>query len=152
MSAIITGTFTNFALLLGIGLNVNLMLAGRISPSAFYVVIQIALFAAGTGAVMGLDGLLPGKPRPVVLSARLDDQPATRLDLLWITSLAAGFGSIAAYALLHVTDLGPSGINDPATVLAVVMAVAAFSMLIMRLRMSSNQKRGARGLPGPPNG
>ena len=150
--AIITGAFTNLALLLGIGLNVNLMLAGRISPSAFYVVIQVALFAAGTGAVMGVDGLLAGKPRPVVLSARLDDRPATRFDLLWITSLAFGFGSIAAYALLHATDLGPGGINDPAAVLAVVMAVAAFSLLIMRLRMSSNQKRGARGLPGPPNG
>ncbi len=151
-AAILTGTFTNLALLLGIGLNLNLMLAGRISPSAFYVVIQIALFAAGTGAVMGLDGPLRRKPRSVVLSARFDDQPATHLDLLWIATLAAVFGSVAAYGLLHITDIGPGGVNDPATVLSVVMAVAAFSMLIMRLRMSNNQKRGARGLPGPPNG
>lgn len=39
-------------------MNLNFILAGRVSPSAFYVIIQLMLLNSNVGHVMGIDGLL----------------------------------------------------------------------------------------------
>ncbi len=57
-AAILLGLFTNAALLGGLFMNLNFILAGAPNPSAFYFVIQVALFIGGTGAIIGLDQLL----------------------------------------------------------------------------------------------
>ena len=53
--AILLGGFTNAALIAGMFMNVNFVLAGEPNPSAFYFVIQAALLSSRTGAVLGLD-------------------------------------------------------------------------------------------------
>jgi uncharacterized membrane protein YphA (DoxX/SURF4 family) len=56
--ALVTGTLTNAALLGGIFMNLNFMLAGRPDPSAFYLIIQSALLFTNAGATLGVDGWL----------------------------------------------------------------------------------------------
>jgi thiosulfate dehydrogenase [quinone] large subunit len=143
--AILTGMFTNLALLIGIGLNVSMMLAGRINPSAFYIVIQIALFAGGTGAVLGFDGRRTGGTRPIALRARSELDPATEPDRIWIATLGGVFASLSIYALLNTSDFSPSAVTDPAAVLSVVMAVAALSMLITWFRFDASTQRAISG-------
>ena len=58
---ILSGTITNFALMMGLIMNLNFILSGAPNPSAFYVVIQIVLFLSNTGAILGFDKLLSKK-------------------------------------------------------------------------------------------
>jgi thiosulfate dehydrogenase [quinone] large subunit len=55
--AIGLGLLTKPALLGGLFMNVNFLLVGRVNPSAFYIVIQVALLSANAGTVSGLDAL-----------------------------------------------------------------------------------------------
>ena len=53
--SILAGAFTNLALMMGLIMNLNFILAGAPNPSAFYVMIQIVLLLSNTGAILGLD-------------------------------------------------------------------------------------------------
>ncbi|MEM7132920.1 MAG: hypothetical protein AAF702_41840 [Chloroflexota bacterium] len=68
--AIITGTVTNLALLCGIFMNVNFILAGIVSPSSFYIVIQGVLFSSNVGATLGIDALLSTRIKSIFVAAQ----------------------------------------------------------------------------------
>ncbi len=133
-ASILLGAFTNAALLIGIFLNLNFMLAGAISPSAFYIVIQIVLFAIGAGAVFGLDQRWQDSARSVLLVARQDTLAIGRTDRWSIAFLASAFLAIAVAAAVRATDFSPSGVEDPALVLAVVMVVCAVTLAVALAR------------------
>jgi thiosulfate dehydrogenase [quinone] large subunit len=132
--AILVGSFTNLALLTGLLLNVNFMLAGVITPSAFYIVIQVVLLATGAGAVFGLDHLGRNDDRSAILVAHRDGSLVGRFDRWWIAGLAIFSAVIGLTATERATDFSPTGVNDPALVLAVVMAVCASTLGIVLVR------------------
>ena len=70
---ILVGALTNAALLGGLVMNLNFLLAGAPNPSAFYVVIQLALLLANAGAVLGVDAHLARTVRSPLIAA----QPAS---------------------------------------------------------------------------
>ena len=61
--AIFTGTLTTAALLGAMFLNVNFMLAGRVNPSAFYLMMELVLLQSKAGNLWGLDSWLSNKAR-----------------------------------------------------------------------------------------
>ena len=53
--AIATGMFTRLALLAAMFMNLNFMLAGRVNPSAFYLMMQLVLLRSNAGLIFGID-------------------------------------------------------------------------------------------------
>lgn len=68
--AIFTGTLTTAALLGAIFLNINFMLAGRVNPSAFYLMMEIVLLQSKAGNLWGLDPWLSTKARLLAIYPR----------------------------------------------------------------------------------
>lgn len=134
--SLLTGTFTNFGLLNGMLLNLNLIGAGATDPSAFYLIIQSVLFISNTGAILGVDMLLSKK----IPFALLVAQPQFELKYLWVEKasflgLIFVSGFIASYASFYVQDWSPSSVKDPAMIVVVLAMFGALSSFITFLRL-----------------
>lgn len=134
--SVLTGTFTNFGLLNGILLNLNLIMAGTIDPSAFYLIIQTVLFISNTGAILGVDKFLSTK----IPFALLVAQPQFELKYLWVEKvsflgLVFVSGLIAFYSAFYVQDWSPSSVKDPAMIIVVLATFGALSSFITFLRL-----------------
>ncbi|MGH2616158.1 MAG: hypothetical protein ACRDJC_13020, partial [Thermomicrobiales bacterium] len=117
--AIVAGGLTNAALLGGLFMNLNFLLAGAPNPSVFYIVIQAALLLTNAGAILSLDaGLAKTMHHPLLVAQPL---AARRWSRCRAPMLAIGAISLitAIYALTHVTDWSPAGsVEDPAMIVA----------------------------------
>lgn len=134
--AILTGTFTNIALLLGLVMNVNFILSGRVNPSAFYIVIQTVLFVSMNGAILGIDARLSKRIPYGILVAQPDFEHNSRIiESRSFVAIAVVSGIVALYSLLHVTDLSPNAVDDPAMVLFVLASLGGLSAIITYLRL-----------------
>jgi thiosulfate dehydrogenase (quinone) large subunit len=137
--ALVTGTLTNAALLGGIFMNLNFMLAGRPDPSAFYLIIQSALLFTNAGATLGVDGWLSRNFRldrhhPILGVAIARHRPCrTHLTLqrrccLLVAALSLG---CAGFGLAFGRDFSAGGsVKDPALVLVVLALTWAVSAAI----------------------
>jgi thiosulfate dehydrogenase (quinone) large subunit len=135
--AVLTGTLTNAALLGGLFMNLNFILAGRPNPSAFYMVIETVLFIANTGGVLGVDTWLSRK----IPFALLVAQPhflRKYLPVEKISFLVLGLASvtIAVIALSYVRDFSPNSVDDPAMIIVVLSSMGALSALITFYRLT----------------
>jgi thiosulfate dehydrogenase [quinone] large subunit len=139
-AAILTGSLTRAALLGGIFMNLNFLLAGVPDPSAFYIVIQVVLLMAGAGAVLGIDALLAAHGRFPLLAARPPGlQPSLALPAPAGIALAILACGIAVYATAQIRDWSPAGsVRDPAAVLAVLAYKTASWATIAALRGDRN--------------
>jgi uncharacterized membrane protein YphA (DoxX/SURF4 family) len=141
---ILCGACTNAALVGGLFMNLNFLLAGEPTPSAFYIVIQVALICAGTGSVLGLDAwLVKTGPLPGAI-ARL---PSSRNDRFgrrpWLGAPIAGSLAVGGYALTYVRDWSPAGsVHDPAMILAVLafMVIGWLVIIFLRLEPAMNAR------------
>ena len=145
--AILCGGLTSAALLCGLFMNLNFLLAGVPDPSAFYIVIQAVLLLTGAGAILGLDARLAAVIRDPLLSA----QPAGRASPATAPPVLAGAAllalAIVAYALPHVTDWSPAGsVHDPAMIFAILAGMAAAWSTLAALRAAGSRK--SRTQPG----
>ena len=142
--AIMSGTFTNAALLGGLFMNINFILAGQVNPSAFYVIIQSVLFVSNVGAVLGVDEFLSRRIRYTLLVAHphweRDYLPIEKRSLLLLSLLSGLFAIVAA---VHVEDWGPKSVEDPAMILLVLSTLGGLSTLIVYFRF------GDRTVAGP---
>jgi len=128
---ILSGTITNLALMMGLIMNLNFILCGAPNPSAFYVVIQIVLFLANTGSILGFDKILSKKIHYEFLIAQPEHKtirPAVEknffLSLVFITVASA------LYALFYIEDFSPNSVHDQAMVLFVLANISATSFFI----------------------
>ena len=130
--AILTGTYTNLALIVAAGLNLNFMLAGRITPSVFYIAIETLLFVTGVGSVFGVDGGLRKRststPLPIALVARRPGKGSIENDVSDVAVLAILAAAFSLLGFVHASDFGPGGVNDPGLVLGAVMAMSAMTL------------------------
>ncbi len=125
---IFTGTYTRPALLAGIVLNLNFVAAGAPTPSAFYLVIQLALLTGGAGLVFSLDGLLAGGRSGGRHRAGPFNLPGAALLLLCLLALGGG-------SLPFARDFSVGGsVSDPAIILAVTAFFGAGCLMIGLLR------------------
>ncbi len=135
-AAILLGLFTNAALLGGLFMNLNFILAGAPDPSAFYFVIQVALFIGGTGAIVGVDALLGRRIRTPLFVAKVGIKSwhfrSKERALLALTVLSFGF---AAYSLAHVRTYEPGlSVEDPAMILTVLFTLSSLQAFVSYLR------------------
>jgi thiosulfate dehydrogenase [quinone] large subunit len=138
--AIASGTLTTAALLGGIFMNLNFLLAGATDPSTFYIVIQVVLLMAGAGAILGVDALLAAHGRFPLLAARPPGlQPSLALPAPTGVVLAILACGIAVYATAQIRDWSPAGsVRDPAAILAVLAYMTASWATIAALRGDRN--------------
>ena len=134
--AILSGAFTNLALLGGIVMATNFILAGQVSPGAFYVVIQMNLFIANAGAILGLDYWL-SKPIPyTLLVAQPKFQQTYHASEKWSFLGLVGVSAFTACAVVpHIRDYSFSSVSDPAMILFVLAMIAVVSFFIAYLRL-----------------
>ena len=135
-AAILFGLFTNAALLGGLFMNLNFILAGAPDPSAFYFVIQVALFIGGTGAIIGMDALLSRRIRTPLFVAKVSIRSwhfrSKERALLGLTVLSFSF---AAYSLAHVHTYDPGlSVEDPAMILTVLFTLSSLQAFVSYLR------------------
>jgi thiosulfate dehydrogenase (quinone) large subunit len=143
--AILLGGFTRAALLGGLFMNVNFLLAGVPNPSAFYIVIQMLLLVGNAGSVFGLDRwLAPAMPRLLlaVLPAFLHfrrDHLRHALHILGGLLLAT-----AICAATYITDYSPAGsVEDPAAIVVVMalLGIAWATLLSLRIGLGEETLR-----------
>jgi thiosulfate dehydrogenase [quinone] large subunit len=147
--AILSGTYTNLALIVGASLNLTFMLAGRITPSVFYIAIQTLLFVTEAGTAFGVDGGLERRSSqrqpPIVVTARLPRPGSIAKDVSDVTILAVVAALFSGLGFLHASEFGPGGIDDPGLVLGAVMAMSAATLAIyaggLFLREKKRQER-----------
>lgn len=123
-TAIVVGYRTGPALVIGILLNLNFVLAGVPDPSTFYIVIQLVLFAGGAGRVLGVDGAqLSRRDAARLLGAPAPVSPARRRVY---GALAIACVAFAAAVSPSVRSLDPATVvEDPAMILVVLGLFAA---------------------------
>jgi uncharacterized membrane protein len=117
-------------------MNLNFILAGAPNPSAFYFVIQVALFIGGTDAIIGLDQLLGrriGTPLFVVkVRTRSWHYRSKERALLGLSVLSFG---LAAYSLAHTRSYDPGlSVEDPAMILTVLFTLSSLQAFVSYLR------------------
>ncbi len=133
--AIMTGTFTNLALLGGLVMNINFILVGEVNPSAFYVMIQVVLLISNIGAIMGLDQFLSRGISCCFIVAKPSSQKTLSLleksfmVLAMITSVAAAIAVVPS-----IKSYDPSSVHDPAMISLVLSLFSAAFFLITFLR------------------
>jgi hypothetical protein len=134
--AILSGTWTSAALLGGLFMNLNFLLAGSPSPSAFYLVIQAVLLLSNSGMVLGGDWWLARYTRERHRNRWATQARSQRRTLCGLLlGLGAGFLVMAGYALIHVTDFSPAGsVEDPAMLLMIIAVMGAMWSAIACVR------------------
>ena len=137
-AGILLGRATNAALLTGIGLNLTFIFAGVPNPSAFYILIQLVLFVAGVGAILGFDGRASAPDRSLMIAAPALQRASNPNDRWWLGATSALLFLISVYAVTHGTDFSPSGsVDDPALVLGTVAALGGLTFLITVIRLNT---------------
>jgi len=150
-AAILVGAFTNLALLGGLVLNINFVMTGEVNPSAFYVVIQLVLLVAGTGAVLGVDALLSRRIDNPLLVAQNDlTTVSSDRKRRWFAVLSAANLLIALLAATRVRTIAPMfAVEDPGMILVTLFGTGSLSAFIGYLRQRPAAASTGRR-PAPP--
>ena len=130
---LLVGLFTRPALIAGLFMNLNFVLAGSVNPSAFYIIIQLVLINSTSGQVLGIDGLIH---QWVDLS--FDDEPKllpARFKQIGCF-MAAGLSSLLAFATLpFIQTFDPAeSIDDVAMLLTILLGFCAVQLVILGIR------------------
>ena len=129
--AIFFGIFTRPALLAGLFMNMNFVLAGTVNPSAFYMIIQLTLLTSNVGRVLGIDGFL-NNMRGERLHERAETVASERFRARLFFS-----GCLCNLILLFVTapyiqTIHPAdSIEDPAMLLVILFGLYTLLCLIL---------------------
>lgn len=129
--AILLGLLMRPALLAGLFMNLNFILAGSVNPSAFYIVIQLTLLVSVVGEVFGIDSiLLPlnsfarGTPRRRYLIER------AKMVLCFGGTLLCMIITIpTAYAIKTIDPV--QSVEDPAALLLILLGLQSLLLLIL---------------------
>ena len=140
--AIAVGGVTNAALLGGLFMNLNFLLAGAPNPSVFYIVIQIALLLTNAGAILGLDARLAKNIHNPLLVAQPPAghrRPRSRVFALPVAAISL---VTAIYALAYVTDWSPAGSVEDSAMIVVILALLSLSWAVIAwLRQDVSRRR-----------
>tara|TARA_B100000287_G_scaffold414154_1_gene446407 strand:+ start:1617 stop:2423 length:807 start_codon:yes stop_codon:yes gene_type:complete len=140
--AILSGTFTNFALLVGIFMNFNFILTGATNPSAFYIIIQLALLLSNTGVILGFDKILSRKIRFEFLTAQPEDKKvkSKRQEKFFLFLFFIALVS-SLYSAQFIKDFSPHAIEDQAMILFILFNFSSLSFLIKYQDLSQKRKK-----------
>jgi thiosulfate dehydrogenase (quinone) large subunit len=138
--AILFGVLTNFALLWGIFMNLNFILAGEISPSAFYIVIQTVLLVANAGFTFGFDRYLSTRFPISFLTAQPGDiRRYWKFEKVCFFLAALASIVIGLLSVPYIRDFGPHSVSDPAMLMLVLSVVTGMTAYITGSRIQSGR-------------
>lgn len=140
--AILLGCFTNLALVGGIFMNLNFLLAGSANPSIFYIVIQAFLLFMGSGTVLSIDSFISQKLNlPFIVAQKESPNPFISMHHSVLAILAGIMFAMGLWSTIYVQDLTLSRPDDPAlsVILLCVMAGTLFSILAIRAWSTLNE-------------
>ena len=132
--ALLLGLLTRTALTAGIFMNLNFILAGVVSPSAFYIVIQGILLPSAVGRVFGVDAIFPSSQD--LFGSVL---PPTRSHARIKSILCVG-GSLLTLFLAtqifpYISSFNPAhSVEDPAMLLLILCGLQTLLLLILGVR------------------
>jgi len=129
--AILFGLFMRPALLAGIFMNLNFILAGSVNPSAFYIVIQLTLLSSNVGRIFALDPLLLRTAlfSSVTPQRRLQIQ---RAKVMLYFCGALGCGLLAIPVAAQIQTINPAhSVEDPAMLLLILLGLLWMLLLIL---------------------
>ena len=128
-----TGRWLRPALLAGIGLNINFVMAGAVDPSAFYLVMQVTLLIAAASA-QSIASLV----RPAFSSTR------TFVWRAWVSALLPAV--VATPLLLLARTIAPAEVIDDPALMLVFLGYLTSGALLLRLHTTSPDQT-TRSLP-----
>ncbi len=138
-ASILAGIGVELALLGGMFMNVNFLLAGAVNPSVFYIVIQLVLLLYGVGRVFSIQALLSGQIRPTFTGEHVVRRRISSRFCYGCAVLALGLLSgLALYAFPFIEDFGPTrSVEDPAMITVVLSVMGMVWVVIATLRRAS---------------
>ncbi len=140
--AILTGTLTNLALLGGLFMNLNFVLAGAVNPSAFYIVIQGVLLSGNAGATLGGDSILADYLRSFLPATPSVPARGNRSWGKWTLMLGGVLCALAATLVVpYIRDFGPHSVDDPAMLLFILLMLGGMLIGIHFVRMVTEQTK-----------
>jgi uncharacterized membrane protein YphA (DoxX/SURF4 family) len=138
--AIMTGTFTNIALVCGLFMNLNFILIGEVNPSAFYVVIQIALLVTNVGYSLGVDALLARKiPIGWIIAQPYSARKYWRLERGSYLGVTTAMALLALSHFQYIESFTPDSVEDPAMIILVLSVIIGLSALITAYKFPQNK-------------
>lgn len=165
--AILTGTLTSAALLAAMFLNINFMLAGRVNPSAFYLIIELVLLQSKAGQLWGIDQwlsrrfrILPVYPRYIKTRYHIKQKLQSKYGLIGQIGL---FGGLCLAFVPFISSIQPISclqylglidrvsspqlcvnlenfIDDPAIFLSLLCAFALLSTILRTVERSKTPR------------
>ncbi|MEM7129355.1 MAG: DoxX family protein [Chloroflexota bacterium] len=149
--AILTGTLTTWALLGGLFMNLNFVLAGVVNPSAFYIVIQGTLLSTNAGATLSGDSFLArygyrflstsstaSNPKPAYSKPSYTRKNASGPWLLLLNGILCT--AAATLVTPYIRDFGPHSIEDPAMLLFILLMLGAMLSGIQFIRATTRNR------------
>lgn len=136
---IMTGSLTRWALVGGLFMNFNFVLAGAVNPSAFYILIQITLLAGGAGKVFSVDSLLP-QYMPTLALPKLPKPKISFNHLMQSLLGMAASITFAGYAVFFIRDTSPHSVDDPAMLLFIISLLTFLTYFVQYVRGGNLRK------------
>ena len=128
--ALLVGFLTPYALLGGLFMNVNFLLAGAPDPSAFYIVLQMVLLMGHAGEVFGLDEVRKQLNQPRYWRPPLRQRPVQIIRRVSLMCAAVAV-LVAVFAFTEIMHFDPgTSVKDAAAVLCVLAFVGLGLSLI----------------------
>lgn len=139
--AILFGLLTRTALVAGLFMNFNFILAGSVSPSAFYIVIQSILLPSAVGRVFGLDSLFYNSPN-LRYSMSQPVQAFARIKRILCLGGSLLSGLLALRIIPYISSFDPAhSIEDPVMLLSILFSLQSLLLLILGVRSSQLEKK-----------
>lgn len=149
--AILLGCFTNLALMGGIFMSLNILLAGRVNLSAFYILAQVVLLGMNSGSVLGLDSLISRKIQSRFLVAQKEGAKSGRaIHPLALVCMAGIIFSIGFLSLLYTQEIAAGGSEDPSLSIVALCLMMIGTLVIALFRALTSYVRDSPGKESEP--
>lgn len=144
--AILFGFFTRPALIGGLFMNLNFIMAGTVNPSAFYIMIQITLLASNVGHVLGIDGFLHSWQAHKEFEGPSTAGLRRQMRACLVGAAVMLLGIILAVPQVQSVDPATS-IEDPALLLTLLFALSGSLLVVLYARVFKRIQAASPAVP-----
>ena len=143
--ALAFGAVSQLALLLGLFLNLNFIMAGVVNPSVFYIMIELVLLSGHAGAVIGVDAYLSKFiSQPWLIAQTQASQNRTTLKFqFWRNTFLIGLIlTISIVDFSYIKAFSPeASVEDPAMLLYILAMFTIMQLVICNLQIQHRLQR-----------
>lgn len=141
-SSLLFGIKLRWGLALGIFLNLNFILIGKVNPSVFYIIIQLPLLLSQTAPVMSVASHLQNYSNKLPAVGSFENKNCTKATKRNFSLTLAGLALFMALLLPYIKDYGPASVTDPAMVLLILTVLTGIFSAISFVQTCPQEKVG----------